>query len=268
MLQQPVALNSKLYARGTGKETDTVLKYTPVNGEWTELPPPPVKNFTTATLRSSNTEKCQLLVVGGEYKSTGKKANTILTFNEHSEQWVQTLPAMPTALTLPAARGYQNYLIVAGGQDSTDVNILDTVDNEWITAQPLPSTDDHFYYPALGEDIMYLVGRHTQVLRAQVPTLISGAKPGVWETLSNAPYYFSTPVTIGNILLTIGGRDKSGEEWMTGNHMYNPTTNQWTKVSDFPKPIDPYGVIVNSTLFAFATYQSVSVYEYNLTVSY
>ena len=262
MLEQPVALNGKLYVRGRSKEIETVLEYTPDHDKWTELPPPPVKDFTTATLRG------QLLVVGGEYKSTGKMANTILTFNEHSKQWVQTFPDMPTALTLPAARGYQDYLIVAGGENSTQVNILDTVNNEWITAQPLPSTDDDFYYTALSEDTMYLVGRHSRtVLQAHVPTLISGAKSGVWETLPNTPYFCSTPVIIRNTLVTIGGRAKLGKKLMTRNHMYNPTTNQWTEVGKFSQPIDPYGVVIDSILFAFGTYQSASVYEYNVNYS-
>ena len=259
VLEQPVALNGKLYVRGTRKGTETVLEYTPSQDLWEELPAPPMKEFTTATLRD------QLLVMGGVEKSTNKKANKILTFNQHSKQWVHTFPAMPTALVVPAARGYQDYLIVAGGQNSTDVNILDTVNKKWITAQPLPSTDQDFYYTALSEDTMYLVGRHSRtVLQAHVPTLISGAKSGVWETLPNAPYYCSTPVIIGKTLVTIGGRAELGKNVSTCNQMYNPTTNQWTKVGDFSDPIDPYSVIVDSTLFAFATYQSRTVFEYEI----
>ena len=201
----PVALNGKLYVRGGSWETETVVEYAPDHDKWNELPPPPVKKFTIATLRG------KLLAVGGEDKSTDKNTNTILTFDEHSQQWIQSHPAMPTALAYPAVIGYQDHLIVAGGCNSKgngilDVNSLDTTSNKWKTAQPLPSTDN--YYAVLIEDTLYLVGQDTQtVLRAHVPTLISGAKSGVWETLPNAPYYDSSPVTIGKTLLTVGGRD-------------------------------------------------------------
>ena len=247
---QPVAINGKLYMR-VG-ELYKVLEYTPYTEQWTALPPPPVENFTIATLRG------KLLVVGGKDKSTGKKTNTILQFVEHSQQWIRCCPAMPTALAVPAVIGYQNHLIVAGGYNSEgntipSVNILDTTSNKWKTVQPLPSTD-HYYTVLIGDN-MYLVGQDTQtVLRAHVPTLISGAKSGVWETLSNTPYYWSSPVTIGNTLLTVGGMDKpswAGESKIS-IQMYNPTTNEWTSVGDLPEPtVYPHCVIMNSELFVF-----------------
>ena len=113
----PVALNGKLYVKGWARVTLTVLEYTPGDDQWTDLPPPPVYDFTVATLRG------QLLVVGGMDKSTHKVTNTILTFNEHSQQWIQSHPAMPTALTIPAVIGYQDHLIVvAGGCNSENNN--------------------------------------------------------------------------------------------------------------------------------------------------
>ena len=201
---QPVALNGKLYVRGWSWGTRTVLEYTLGDDQWTALPPPPARDFSIATLRG------QLSAVGGKDKSTHKKImNTILIFDENSQQWIQSYPAMPTALTFPAVVGYQNHLIVVSGRNSgnntiPDVNILDTTSNKWKTAQPLPSTD--YYHTVLIEDTIYLVGWNTRaILRAHVPTLISGAKSGVWETLPNTPYYCSPPVTIGNTLLTVGG---------------------------------------------------------------
>ena len=265
---QPVALNGKLYVSGCEWGDWTVLEYTPGRDQWAELPPPPVEYFTIATLRG------QLLVVGGKDKSTDKRTNTILTFDEHSRQWVKSYPAMPTALTYPAVIGYQDHLIVAGGQTATadyipDVNILNTASNQWISAQPLPSTG--YYNTTLIQDTVYLVGQyHKTVLRAHVPTLISGAKSGVWETLPNTPYYFSSPVTIGNTLLTVGGRDKT----LFGNpttsiQMYNPTTNQWTRVGDLPEPMNElYCVIMNYELFVFGPNFNPSVHRSKLTLVY
>ena len=247
---QPVALNGKLYVTGVSWLTETVVEYTPGHDKWTELPTPPVTDFTIATLRG------QLLAVGGENSSTPK--NTILAFDEHSQQWIQSHPAMPTALTIPAVMGYQDHLIVAGGRNSEDnripdVNILDTTSNKlWKTAQPLPSTD--YYYTVLIEDTLYLVGHDIRaVLRAHVPTLISGTKSDVWETLPNTPYYNSSPVTIGNTLLTVGGSNtEQGGNPTTSIQMYNPTTNQWTRIGDLPRPINnPHCVIMNSELFVF-----------------
>ena len=252
MYGQPVALNGKLYVRGGSGRTLTVLEYTPGHDRWTALPPPPVIDFTIATLKG------KLLLVGGIDKFAGKITNTILTFDEHSQQWIQSHPTMPTELAYPAVIGYQDHLIVAGGWNSVhnripDVNILDTTSNKWKTAQPLPNTDG--YYTVLIEDTLYLVGQRTQtVLQAHVPTLISGAESRVWETLPNTPYYRSSPVAIGNNLLTVGGSDKprSGDP-LTIIQMYNPTTDQWTNVGDLPQTTlsHPYCVVMNSELFVF-----------------
>ena len=261
---QPVALNGKLYVRGWSGRTQTwtILEYTPGHDKWTELPPPPVKDFTIAKLRG------KLWVVGGMVDPTCKNTNKILAFDEHSQQWIQSHPAMPTALTFPAVIGYQDHLIVAGGcnsEDNTipDVSIFDTTSNKWKTAQPLLLRSTDSYYTVLIEDTLYLVGQITQtVLRAHVPTLMSGAKSGVWETLPNAPYCDSSPVTISNTLLTVGG--SVGDKPWCGNpttsiQMYNPTTNQWTRVGDLPQPMNSHHcVIMNSELFVFHD-QSVHV---------
>ena len=256
LYEQPVACNDKLY----GSSCDTVLEYTPSCDQWAVLPPPPVHSFTVTTLRG------QLLVVGGMDKSTGEDTNVLFTFNQHSRRWVQTYPAMPTAVTVPTVVGYQDHLIVAGGEPSNldyvfepDVNILNAASNQWITAQPLPRTDH--YYAVLIADTIFLIGRYEySVLQAHVPTLVSGAMSGVWETLQNAPYSFSSPIAIGNTLLTVGG-SQSGGESTTSIQMYNPISGQWTRVGDLPEPMkDCHCTVLSGKLFVLGGFNNTSVY--------
>ncbi len=178
-------------------------------------------------------------MVGGQDKSTKKNTNTILTFNESSRQWVQSLPRMPKALTELAVVEYQNHLIVISGCDSriADVNILNT-SNKWITAEPLPRTDDD-YSTCLIRDTLYLVGQRTkQVFRAHVPSLISRASSGVWESVASVPFYHSSPIAIGNTLLTVGGCDQEYVLLASATssiHLYDPTKDQWTQCVDLPE---------------------------------
>ncbi len=237
MIDPPVAINRKLYMRGRSNET-TVLVYTPDKDSWDDLPPPPVRYFTIATLRG------RLLVVGGADKSTHVKTITIVTLDESSRKRkrVQPLPPMPKAISEPAVVEYQDHLIVIGGRDSNntkiaDVNILNT-NNKWIAAEPLPRTDD--YSTCLIGDTLYLVGQLTkEVFRTHVPSLISRARSGVWESVASVPFYWSSPIAIGNTLMTVGGRDKA----ILGNntssiHLYDPTKDQWTQCGDLPEKID------------------------------
>ena len=266
MYGQPVDLNGNLYVRSSAKIDllqETVLEYTPDSDQWTELSIPPVNYITVATLGG------QLLVVGGMDKSTAKITNSILTYDEDHKQWVQSYPVMPTAVMYPAAIAYQNYLIVAGGWNGSNqtlnVNILNTSSNQWITAEPLPSAD-FTYYTVLIQDTIFLVGQlETQtVLRAHVPTLLSGAKSGVWETLKNTPYLYSSPVVIGNMLLTLGGTD---DKATTSIEVYDPTKNNWTKVGDLPEPMTNCNCIVSlGKLFVLGGYGIASGHVYVASV--
>ena len=230
----PVAINRKLHMSGRSNVTRTVLVYTPNQDSWDELPPPPVRNFTIATLRG------QLLLVGGQDKSIYERTNTILTFDESSRQLVQlSLPRMPKAITEPAVVEYQNHLIVIGGDESNttriaDVNILNT-SNKWITAEPLPRTDD--YSTCLIGDTLYLVGQVTkEVFRAHVPSLISRASSGVWESVARVTFSWSSPIAIGNTLLTVGGSD--GGKAISSIHLYDPTKDQWTQCGNLPEEME------------------------------
>ncbi len=239
MLDHPVAINGKAYMRGMNNWTDILLMYTPDQESWNELRCPPLSViwFTVATLRG------QLLVVGGQEKSTKEKANTILTFHERSRQWVKLFPPMPIALSLPEVVAYQNNLIVIGGYGTNDrkiaeVNILDTTSNKWITAEPLPNTNNHHRTCLIG-DTLYLVRQLTkEVFRAHVPSLISGASFGVWKSVANVPFYRSSPIAIGNTLLTVGGSDNvRGGNGISSIHLYDPTKDQWTQCGDLPRKL-------------------------------
>ena len=268
VIGQPLALNGKVCVRGVSRRTETVLEYIPGRDQWVELPPPPVECFTIATLRG------QLLVVGGLDKSNNKTTNTILTFDEQTQEWVQSYPPMPTKLAEVIAVGYQDHLIVASGKNSESnsvarVNVLDTTTNEWRMAEPLPYLGT--YHAVLTEDNIYLVGQYTQtVLRAHVPTLISGAESGGWECLSEAPHYWACPIAIGNSLLTVGGSDKPRDGDPTASiQLYRAVSNRWSKVGDLPEPIEyPCCVTVNSELVVLGSVYVNSVCISTLAVMY
>ncbi len=229
----PVAIHGRVYMKGGSNMTVTVLVYTPDQDSWDVLPPPPVRAFTIATLRG------RLLVVGGWDKSTHENMNTIVTLDESSGQWVRSLPPMPKAIYLPAVVVYQNNLIIIGGYDSNntsigDVNILIT-SNKWIAAEPLPSTDD-VYSTCLIGDTLYLVGQPTkEVFRAHVPSLVSRASSGVWESVTSVLFDWSSPIAIGNTLLTVGGKEGLGGNDTSSIHLYDPTKDQWTQCGDLPE---------------------------------
>ena len=268
VLGQPVALNGQLYVRGDSntwevasvpeiknesKMNEFIMEYSPDFDQWSMSLWPPVKQFTIATMND------RLLVVGGVDNSSGRTTNIIRSYErggEYYSRWTVDLPypPMPSALTYPVVMSYQHYLIVACGWKTVhkmtpEVNILDTFSNRWISAEPLPSTD--YYCATMIKDTVYLVGRDNQlVLRAHVPTLASGVKSGVWDTLPPVPYQRNSLFAIGNNLLTVGGSIR----------MFDPAYNQWRMVDDLPGRIDyPHCIVMNSQLFVLGYSSNYSV---------
>ena len=191
------------------------------------------------------------MLVGGRDNATSKVSNKITVWDSKSRGWVHPYPPMETSHDFACAVGYEDYLIVAGGRNSEynripDVNILDTTSRKWVTAESLSSTD--VCESVLIEDTLYLVGHGTRViLRAHVPTLISQAlsaihasSQNVWESLPNAQFYYSSPVAVENMLLTVGGgtnNNYSNPDPTTSIQLYNPTKNEWTKVGNLPQAV-------------------------------
>ena len=71
------------------------------------------------------------------------------------------------------------------------------------------------------------------MFRADVPSLISRASSGVWESVASVPFYNSSPIAIGNTLLTVGGIE--GDIDTSSIHLYDPTKDQWTQCGDLPE---------------------------------
>ena len=214
-------------------------------------------------------------MVGGKDKTTSKTTNTIFMFNENSLQWVEFYSAMPAEVTRPAVIGYQNHLIVAGDTDkwTADVYVLNTITNEWKMSEPLPHAG--YYHTVLIEDTIYLMFQFVYeneeestmelkpILRAQVPTLVSGVMTGVWEMVTNTLYYHSSLITIGNTLLIVGGSNEQFSDNNTDSiHFYDHTTNKWTKIGQLPEPISACHCInLSGELFVLGGHRNSSVYS-------
>ena len=281
LVGSPVALKGTVYASGWSEETLTVSVYTPGHDVWDDLPPPPVDNCTIATLKD------QLVLVGGRERFTREMSNKIVVWDSQSQKWVYHYLPMTTTRASPAAIGYREYLIVAGGHNSEyksipNVNILDTTSRKWVTAESLPSTD--YYRSVLIEDTLYLVGCNTRVvLRAHVPTLISQAtsatptsSQSVWESLPNTLFYRSSPVAIDNVLITVGGNTSGNlvdPNPTTSIQLYNTTNKKWTRVGDLPEGLrDCYCTVLSGELLVLGGRRGFnfihSVYAGKLTVQY
>ena len=244
-----VTINGKVYY-GAGfcyddDDKHCVYCYDPPQDVWSTLPRLPVHYFGLGQVKG------ELVAVGG-MDSSRSRSNVVHVFNK-GRNWKRTIPPMPTARDSPAVVSLPTHLVVAGGRlgyaDYTDnVEIYNISTTQWSETDRLP-------YACEGQrgivynNTVYLMGGYdgknlNMVCAAQVDKLISADRQddgsankadSVWNTISNTPSYFPSPVTISDTLFAVGGED-SGKATQR-IYAYSSSMDSWLYVGDLPSPI-------------------------------
>ena len=232
---QAVVLNKKVYVGGG--ETANVYTYDPTMDTWETLQSPTYDSALT-------TYHNKLLLVGGREASTGQTTNQLWVFEEGEQTWTQPLPPMPTRRWGASGVSIQDHLIVAGGNNSGDLNTVEVFDGQqWVTADPLPmschdmkstSHDGHYY-------LMGGWGQDTSVFYTSLQSLADKAtqhlptsptntdQPSVWKTLPNTPHWCSSTTIFGGALVAVGGHPNR-----SSLHLYSPFTQSWLPAGEMP----------------------------------
>ena len=201
----------------------------------------------------------KLTTVGGRDRSEPTSSLTSLTGEGKDSKWVELFPRMPTARYSLAAVCKGKNVIAAGGNNQMSLNIVEILDTElqqWSTAASLPHAMSSASITVC-EDSLYLLGGYGQygnrthsVFTASItdlkhPQQTAASHSAVWRRASDAPYYYSTVVSVRGQLLAIGGCDKDEKEtsaivalnptshsWQNSGHMITP--RYWTLVVVLP----------------------------------
>ena len=229
------------YHRGKGQ---TVMVCSLSAMTWRTLPPYESQWFGMAAVNN------QLVLVGGRNISTDVTTNVLGVWDEGSQTWTHTLPAMPTSRDSPSVISYQNWIVVAGGGDETSsymkkVELLDTLSEQWYEGSPLPNEcsamsstiNGNMWYLSRGYYSSSGANKHVfsvcldeliskVILQSAGATSPSTSSP--WQTLTDTPTIHSTVVILRGVLLAVGG-------WVSSDiHAYQPSSNKWIKVGDLP----------------------------------
>ena len=139
---------------------------------------------------------------------------------------------------------YDIWLLVAGGYGATwtnlaTVELFNTFMNQWLATSSLPRPCD-LLTSAIVEDYGYLVMYSKQVFRVSLPDIISqtvdqstaSKSPALWCRLPDTLVSCSAAISLRGYLLAMGGRHDNLTR--TDIHLYQPESEQWTKVGDLP----------------------------------
>ncbi len=207
--------------------------------QWTKLPEYTARWFAMTSLAN------RLVLVGGYDPRNNKRTNQLAVFE--SGKWPHPYPPMNIARSSSTAVSFNNYIIVAGGEDdkgrTSTVEVLDVASRIWYIAQSLPNPRSELI-STLIENTLYLMGGfdHTgttkTVHHVDLNELIAKAlsnldTPTLWQTLQEVPLVRSAPLSIGRSLLAVGGRDDRANP-SSSIYLYQPDTRRWVKVGDLP----------------------------------
>ena len=219
-----------VYCGGNDLSSHTVIQYNPESGDWSELPTPPVGGFAMTSLNG------QLVLAGGvDY------AARITVWDSGRSEWVHPYNSMPTGRAVPAAVGYQNYLIVACGFPyMREVEMLDISSRSKYNAQPVP-VGDHLMSSVVVGDCWYLSSfgdwedGKEHIFWAHLPTLTSSATSAhastehIWHELPTPPVERPTLLALQGHLLMVGGKG-----CVQKIHRCDQETRQWRVWGQLP----------------------------------
>ena len=222
------------------RTTNVVYAYDSFSQEWSELHPRcPHWSFSLVTCDGVLTA-----VGGSEQKDT--PGNRLLSFS--NGEWKEILPPMSRQRSSPGTIFIHHYLVVAGGcgELRPTVEIMDKSTFQWQTARSLPYQDgqalDSVTMAACG-DSMYAfceARAHDVIYSSCLTTLLrSSSQDGkeeddVWNRISDSPMSQSTPITLHDQLIIVGGHDSRGE--LDTVHCYDATANSWKKLGSLICP--------------------------------
>ena len=236
-----VVMDRTVYVGGGYTSYDdehSVLKYDLDTDNWSRLPRYQYMWFAVSIINS------RLTLVGG--RDDGRKVtNQLAVYEPSSQHWTYPYHPMPTPRYSPAVVMYDIWLLVAGGcdaggRDLATVELLNTSTNQWLAASSLP-TPCGLLTSAIVDDHGYVVTASKQVYRVSLPDIVSqtvdqstaSKSPALWRRLpADTPLSCSTAISLRGYLIAVGGSHDNRTR--TYIHLYQPESEQWTKVGDLP----------------------------------
>ena len=223
---------------GGGDDGYYIQVFNMKTNKWSRLPRYEYRYFAMTVINH------HLTLVGGLGVGGWEVTNLLAVYEPSSQQWTYPYNPMPTPRYKPAVLMYDIWLLVAGGYgasytDLATVELFNTSTNQWLATSSLP-TPCGLLTSAIVDNYGYLVTASEQVFRVSLPDIVSqtvnqstSKSPALWCRLPDTPLSCSTAISLRGYLLAVGGRHDNYST-RTDIHLYQPESEQWTKVGDLP----------------------------------
>ena len=183
----------------------------------------------------------KVVTIGGRHD--GNHTNELWAWN--GSDWIKCHKNMNTKRSDPAILVYKNFVIACGGNLHTffplhwtgDVEVYNVEQDWWKVVCKLPlgfctrievtlccSNDD---------DVMYVfTGHYKKGLKCSCKELTSSSFDGdPWKPIKGPPLAFTTPATLSNNVVCVGGADANGHG-KTDVYMYQERDDSWRSIGN------------------------------------
>lgn len=180
----------------------------------------------------------QVATVGGQRENM--KTNEVWAWSNNRE-W-ERLPPMKEVRSDPGVVSQNNYVIVISGEGEKrvqfnwirDVEVYDVKEKSWSKVCPLKSQPIALEV-TLCNDIVYVLPELELAMKCNLNELIRSSadeKESVWREISQCPLKHSTPATIDDHVVCIGGEPKDD---LKDIFVYKKELNLWYPIGHLPK---------------------------------
>ena len=215
-----------------------------VTQQVSQLPPCPVKDFGLVSIDN------QIVTVGGKTKLDDQVTNQLYCWNEATQHWEQSLPAMSTARYFHTSVVWNNHLIVCGGRIDNEDSITDSVEilnlqsKCWHNASSLPLKESGKHAVITDNGKLHLLGGylsnavHYCELRKLIDSAVTGPQSReaalVWKRLKDTPSTDCAAVLLKGSLVIMGGRSHDADQLSISTRVsrYSNATDEWQHIGD------------------------------------
>ena len=201
----------------------------------------------------------KLVLIGGYEAASDRVTNLVSTWT--GQGWQQDLPLMPTKRLAPGVITYRTFVVVAGGLGEDEQTLLSSIDvlnittcQWWTPANlqlPQPMYNMQFtissaYLSVASASISCDAATDTDITSNdvwQLPVtaleniLTNGdnSTPHQWTKVAPTPYYNSAILQDTAHIVAVGGDDESDQP-TSDVLVYNPDSDEWSKVGQLGVP--------------------------------
>jgi len=185
----------------------------------------------------------KLVLFGGLDLSTNTATNRVSTYDTKTDSWTNHYPDLKECRCFPAVVSWGEYVIVAGGKQRDDIEVMHTMECQWSKIKISLPRKMFSLSATVSDDILYLTKTlgsfppstskqtYTIPIRALLNQPQNYESPNTnWSSLPDVPFINATIVPNAHPPMIVGGSDPQGNT-VNAIMLYDAESRLWKQIT-------------------------------------